>query len=326
MSNTDWIDRNEYPFASHYFQTQAGKLHYVDEGEGQPIVMIHGNPTWSFLYRKLIKRLSQNGQARFPHPGPDGTTSHSTKPASGQVAGYLPEGEGIGFRCIAPDHIGFGLSDKPVDWSYLPEEHAKNLAALIEHLGLKNVTLVVQDWGGPIGIDYALKHPENVSRLIVMNTWAWPVNRDPHYVMFSAFMGGPIGRLLIRKRNFFAKTFMRAAFGDKRKLTEAAHRHYLRALPTEEDRKGCHVFPKQIVASTPWLARLWNQISVLRDKPALFVWGMKDVAFREKELMRWQSAFPNSQTVRLATVGHFVQEEAPEELAHAVAAFLDKSQ
>lgn len=161
-----------------------------------------------------------------------------------------------------------------------------------------------------------------MARLIVMNTWAWPVNRDFHYVSFSAFMGGPIGRLLIKKRNFFAGTFMRAAFGDKSKLSEKAHQHYLRALPTAEDRMGCYIFPKQIVDSTPWLEQLWNKIGVLKDKPALFVWGMKDVAFREKELRRWQSALPNSRTVLLPSVGHFVAEEAPEELGQAAAAFL----
>lgn len=284
--DTDWIDRNDYPFASHHFQTAAGKLHYVDEGEGQPVVMIHGNPTWSFLYRKLIKKLSPK------------------------------------YRCIAPDHLGFGLSDKPEDWTYLPEDHAKNLAALIDSLGLKNVTLVMQDWGGPIGMHYAVTHPENVARLVVMNTWAWPVNRDPHYVMFSAFMGGPIGRALIRKRNFFAGTMMRTMFGDQSKLDRAAHEHYLRALPTAETRKGCYVFPKQIVASSAWLEQLWGKIPILKNKPALFVWGMKDIAFREKELQRWLGAFPNSRTVRLDNAGHFVQEEAPEELAHAVASFL----
>lgn len=286
MTNTDWIDRNEYPFTSRYFQADAGRMHYVDEGSGEAVVMVHGNPAWSFLYRNLIKEL--RGQ----------------------------------FRCIAPDHLGFGLSDKPESWSYLPEDHAQNLTALILELDLKNITLVVHDWGGPIGLHYALMHPENVKRLVVLNTWAWPVSRDPHYVLFSAFMGGPIGRWLIKKRNFFAGTFMRAAFGDKSRLTEAAHQHYLRALPTAAARKGCYVFPKQIVASTPWLAHLWSKISVLRDKPALFVWGMKDVAFREKELQRWQAALPRSRTVKLPTVGHFVPEEAPQELAQAVHAFL----
>ncbi len=286
MRDTDWIDRNEYPFAPHFFQTPAGKLHYVDEGSGEVIVMLHGNPAWSFLYRKLIKRLA-------PH-----------------------------YRCIAPDHIGFGLSDKPADWSYLPEEHAKNFAALVEHLGLKDITLVMGDWGGPIGMHYAVSHPENVKRLIVTNTWAWPVDKDFHYVAFSAFMGGPIGRFLIRHFNFFVNSFMRVAFGDKRKLDAHAHRHYKDALPTAASRKGCYVFPKQIIASTAWLESIWCKMGELKDKPTLFVWGMRDVAFREKELLRWQSALPNSHTVRLATVGHFVPEEAAEELGKAVAEFL----
>ena len=288
MSRTNLIDREEYPFESHYFQVPAGNLHYVDEGSGPPIVMIHGNPTWSFLYRKLIKRLR-------------------------------PE-----YRCIAMDHLGFGLSDKPEDWSYLPRDHATNLTALIEGLGLKNITLVVQDWGGPIGLSYAVAHPENIARIVIMNTWAWPVNRDPYYIAFSGFMGGPIGRMLIRRYNFFAKSIMRQAFGDKHKLSAAAHEHYLLALATPEDRTGCFVFPKQIIKSTPWLAQIWENISVLNKIPKLIVWGMKDIAFREKELKRWERAFPDARTIRLDSVGHFVQEESPDELADAVVAFLEK--
>lgn len=286
MNNISWIDRKEYPFAPHRFEVSAGSLHYVDEGEGQPVVMIHGNPTWSFLYRHLIKSLRSE------------------------------------YRCVAMDHIGFGLSDKPKKWSYFPEDHAINLTQFIEGLELKNVTLAVQDWGGPIGLSYAVSHPKNVSRLIIMNSWAWPVNRDPYYIAFSGFMGGPMGRMLIRRFNFFAKSIMRQAFGDKSKLTTAAHQHYLKALPTPGDRQGCLVFPKRIIDSTPWLDRIWNHISVLRDKPTLIVWGMKDIAFREKELNRWEQAFPDARTVRLESVGHFVQEEAPDQLAEAVAAFL----
>ena len=285
MSNTDWIDRNEYPFASHYFQTAAGRMHYVDEGSGEAIVMLHGNPAWSFLYRKLIKKLSPK------------------------------------YRCIAPDLIGFGLSDKPFDWSYLPEEHAKNVTALIEHLGVKDITLVVNDWGGPIGMQYAVTHPDNIKRLIVLNTWAWPVDDDFHYTSFSAMMGGPVGRFLIRHFNFFVNSFMRVAFGDKSKLSKSAHAHYQRALPTAASRKGCYVFPRQIIASTPWLQTVWDRIGVLEDKPTLFVWGMKDVAFREQELRQWQCALPNSIALHLGTVGHFVAEEAPEELGEAVAGF-----
>jgi haloalkane dehalogenase len=286
MSNTDWIDRAEYPFESHHFEVAAGNLHYVDEGSGPPIVMVHGNPTWSYLYRKLIKRLR-------------------------------PE-----YRCVAMDHLGFGLSDKPKDWSYLPADHARNLTALIEGLGLQHITLAVQDWGGPIGLSYAVAHPENIARIIIMNTWAWPVNRDPYYIAFSGFVGGPIGRMLIRRYNFFARTIMRQAFGDKHKLTLAAHAHYLRALAAPEDRTGCLVLPKQIIGSTPWLGRLWDNISTLNGKPKLIVWGMKDIAFREKELKRWERTFPEARSIRLSSVGHFVQEEAPDALAEAVVPFL----
>ena len=286
MTNTDWINRQEYPFESHTFDVPAGRLHYVDEGSGPPIVMVHGNPTWSYLYRHLIKRLRSE------------------------------------YRCVALDHLGFGLSDKPQDWSYLPADHAANLTTLIEGLGLRNITLVVQDWGGPIGLSYAVAHPENVARLIIMNTWAWPVNRDPYYIAFSGFVGGPIGRLLIRRYNFFAKTIMRQAFGDKRKLTAAAHEQYLAALATPEDRKGCYVFPRQIIGSTPWLGRLWDNIATLKGKPKLIVWGMKDIAFREKELKRWEATCPEARVVRLGSVGHFVQEEAPDELAGATVHFL----
>jgi haloalkane dehalogenase len=286
MTDTNWIDRQEYPFESRYFEVPAGRLHYIDEGVGSPIVMVHGNPTWSFLYRYLIKRLR-------------------------------PE-----YRCIALDHIGFGLSDKPTGWSYRPEDHAQNLEAFIKSLDLKNITLVLQDWGGPIGLSYAVAYPDNVSRIILLNTWAWPVNRDLHYIGFSFFMGGPIGRLLIRRFNFFARTLLRQAFGDKSKLSDAVHEHYLRPLDAPEDRKGCLVFPKQIIAATPWLGQLWNNLSALKDKPKLFVWGMKDIAFRGKELKRWEHVFPEARSVRLRTVGHFVQKEAPDEMAEAVVSFL----
>jgi len=137
------------------------------------------------------------------------------------------------------DHIGFGLSDKPPGWTYRPQDHARNLVALIEALDLKDITLVVQDWGGPIGLSYAINHPENVKRLVIMNTWMWPVNRDWYYIAFSGFTGGPIGRFLIKRFNFFTRVIMRQAYGDKTKLTEHIHRHYLKPLEVSEERKGC---------------------------------------------------------------------------------------
>ena len=286
-TNTDnWIDRDEYPFQSHRLNLEMGTMHYLDEGEGEPVVMVHGNPTWSFLYRHLINQLT---------------------PAC---------------RCMAMDHIGFGLSDKPADWTYLPAAHARNLETLIKTLELQDITLIVQDWGGPIGLSYAVNYPENVKRLIILNTWMWPVDDDWYYRAFSRFMGGGVGRFLIRRFNFFARTIMRQAFGDKSQLTKPVHRHYLKPLENRDERKGCWMFPDQIIGSTEWLNELWVRRDLLTDKQVLIAWGMKDIAFREKELNRWIELFPDAQIHRLEGVGHYVQEEAPEELGSAVEEFL----
>ncbi len=289
MVDTGWIDREEYPFESHFFDVPAGRLHYVDEGSGQPVVMVHGNPAWSFLYRDLVKRLR------------------------------------VGYRCIAVDHLGFGLSGKPEEWSYLPEDHGANLTALIDGLGLKNITLVVQDWGGPIGLSYAVTHPENVARIVILNTWAWPVDREPYYLAFRALVGGSIGRMLIRRYNFFARTLMPLLFADRRKLSDAVHEHYLRPLADPEDRTGCLVLPKQVTGSSSWLGRIRDGLPALAARPVLIVWGMKDIAFREKELNRWERTFPGARSIRLSFAGHFVQEEAPDELAYAIGSFLEET-
>lgn len=288
MQESGWIDKKEYPFESHFLQLEMGKMHYVDEGSGEPIVMVHGNPTWSFLYRHLIKGLSKR------------------------------------YRCIAVDHIGFGLSDKPWNWSYYPEDHAKNLKLLIEKLDLKGITLVVQDWGGPIGLSYAVNSPDNVKRLIIMNTWMWSVKGDPYYERFSKFMGGPIGRFLIKRFNFFVRVIMKKAMGDPAKLTAPVHRHYFKALERPEERKGCWTFPKRIIDSSDWLALLWSQRDKIKDKPSLILWGMKDIAFREQELNRWISLSSDSKVIKYDDTGHFVQEEKGSELCPVIEEFLRK--
>ncbi|MFQ5708651.1 MAG: alpha/beta fold hydrolase [bacterium] len=283
-----WINREAYPFQSNFLDLSMGKMHYVDEGQGEPIVMLHGNPTWSFLYRHLIKGLSQN------------------------------------YRCVAPDYIGFGLSDKPETWSYLPEDHAENFKALIEELDLKEITLVVQDWGGPIGLSYAVGKPKNVKRLIIMNTWMWSVKGDPHFARFSGLIGGSVGHFLIRRFNFFARVVMKQAFADKSRLPKSAHEHYLRPLKHPNDRKGCAVFPRQIIGSSDWLDSLWSQRDKLKNKPTQILWGMKDIAFRAKELQTWRGLFENCKVIELAHVGHYVQEEMGSALSPLIADFLKR--
>lgn len=288
MMDISWIDRTEYPFKSNFIGLKMGKVHYVDEGNGEPIVMLHGNPTWSFLYRHLVKGLSSS------------------------------------YRCVAIDYIGFGLSDKPPNWSYLPQDHAKNIENLIKELELKDITLVVHDWGGPIGISYAVNHPENVKRLIIMNTWAWPVSNDEHFRWYSKFLGGRLGKLLVTRLRFLESFIMKKLTKNKKRFTKEVHRHYLKQFSSHKDRKGVWIFPKEIMGSTQWLETLWSQKERIHKIPALLVWGMKDMAFREKELHTWEGLFLKSKTVKFNNAGHYVQEEAGPDLLPIITKFLKK--
>jgi pimeloyl-ACP methyl ester carboxylesterase len=284
--STSWLDRTEYPFQSRFLSTPHGDMHYVDEGSGEVIVFVHGNPTWSFMYRHLIKHLRNE------------------------------------FRCIALDHLGFGLSDKPYDVSYLPQFHAANLERFIDTLGLKSITLVIHDWGGAIGMSYALNHPDNVIRLIVFNTSFWSVKGIKEAERFSRFFGGRVGRLLCRYLNVFPRVVIPYASGSKSKLTKSAHRHYIKPFPTPKSRKGTWVFPKAIIGESEWLATLWEKRDRLRDKPLQILWGLEDPAFQTRELVRWQNAYPNHETLTFAGVGHFVAEELGPEGAAPIEAFL----
>ena len=277
-----WLNINQYPFEDHFFKTEAGKIHYLDEGEGDAVVFIHGNPSWSFEFRNLIKELRNTN------------------------------------RCIAPDHLGFGLSDKPLNWSYRPKDHAKNLSELLNSLNLKNITLVVGDWGGPIGLSYAINNPEKIKNLVITNTWFWSVNNELYYQFFSKFAGGFVGRYLIKKSNFFAKYILNFLYGDKKRLTAEIHNHYLMPLINPKERKGNWTFPKEIIDSSKWLESIWNKCSVLKDKNVIIAWGMKDIAFREKELKRCIKAFPGAGVIRFQDAGHFLAEEKAIELIYEI--------
>ena len=153
-----------------------------------------------------------------------------------------------------------------------------------------------------------------MKNIVITNTWLWPVRNDWYYQMFSRFVGGKIGRFFIQKRNLFARDILKATFGDKKKLTKDIHNHFLMPLHDPEERKGNWVFPKQIIGASDWLETLWNNLDVLKSKNILIAWGLKDIAFREKELDRWIEAFPEAKVVRFSDAGHFVAEEKPDEL------------
>jgi haloalkane dehalogenase len=284
----DWINASEYPFQPHYLELEAGRMHYVDEGQGDPVLMVHGTPTWSFLYRHLIKGLS----------------SH--------------------YRVIAPDNLGFGLSDKPSGWSYRPQDHARNLTCLIEKLDLKGINLVVHDFGGPIGLSCAIEHPENVRRIVIFNTFLWSLRGDPAFERPSRMFNNAFGRFVYEQLNFSPEIMVRTAWGDKKKLTREIHRHYTRALPTSADRQGTWVFVQELLGSSDWYESLWDRRENIRAKPALILWGMKDIAFKEKELARMESLFTDVRTVRFPAAGHFLQDEEGPRIVPLVLDFLNE--
>lgn len=278
MGSPDWLDKEQYPFVPHLLDVGPGRMHYIDEGSGRPLVMLHGNPAWSFLYRHLIKGLSGD------------------------------------FRCVAPDLLGFGLSDKPRDWSYLPEEHARLVALLIDSLGLDDITFFVQDWGGPLGLSYALDHPERTRALVLFNTWMWSLKGDRYYERFSALMGGPVGRLAISSNTLF-RLLMGRLFGP-------GARQYIKPLQRRAGRRGCWTFPREIIGSNPWLASLWERREAIRRVPALILWGARDIAFRKRELARWRELLENHRAVVFEDTGHFVQEEKGAKLCPVIEEFL----
>jgi haloalkane dehalogenase len=274
-----WVPAELYPFEAHYADVGGARVHYVDEGSGPPLLLLHGNPTWSFLYRQIVVALREQ------------------------------------FRCIAPDHPGFGLSSAPSGCGYTAAEHARVLEQLILQLDLHDLTMMVQDWGGPIGFAVATTHPERFTRFVIGNTWAWP-RSDLATQVFSRVLGGPIGGYLIQQQNFFVEQILRRAFR-RTTLSDAEMNAYRGPFPTPESRRPVYVFPREILAARPWLGEIESRLPALRDRQALIVWPTKDPAFRIPERQRWQQIFPNHRVVVLEGAGHYIQEDAPDEIIAA---------
>jgi pimeloyl-ACP methyl ester carboxylesterase len=281
----EWLNREDFPFRSRYLDINGRRIHYVDEGSGAPLLMVHGTPTWSYLYRHLFRDLSRD------------------------------------YRVIAVDHPGFGLSDKPADGDYRPQALARNLEAVIDRLNLRDLTLVVHDFGGPIGLSYAIAHPDNVRALVLFNTWLWPL-RGTRAERVSRFMAGRIGRWLYTRANFSPRVLLQMAFADKRALTRDVHRHYLAPFPSPSTRVAPWTLATELIASSDWFASLFKDRERIAQMPALVLWGMKDPAFTPADLARWQTILRAARFVEFPEAGHFVQEEAPAAAIAEIRAFL----
>ncbi len=286
-----WVDRIGYPFRNRFAELPAGRVHYVDEGSGEPILFVHGTPTWSYEWRHLIAALR------------------------------------LRWRCIAPDLLGFGLSARPPGFAYTPEAHAEVLAALVERLGLERVTLVVHDYGGPIGLPLCLDQPARVRRLVLLNTWLWPLDDDPGLRRKGRLAASALGRFLYRRGNASLRLVMPQAYGDRRKLTPEIHRQYLAPFPAPDDRERVlWALARALLGSSAYYADLWRRRERLRGRPVLIVWGLKDPAFPPHHLARWEQLFgTGARVVRLPDAGHWPHEEAPEAVRQALMGFLESS-
>jgi haloalkane dehalogenase len=269
-----------FPFESRFLPIDGHVVHYIDEGHGPTLLFFHGNPTSSFLYRDIVLRL----RCRF--------------------------------RCVAFDYPGFGLSAARKGYDYKPSSHARVATELIDRLGIARFSLMVQDWGGPIGLAVAVQRPEAVRGVVIGNSWAWPVDGDPHFERFSKLMGGPLGGFAIRRCNAFVNVILPS--GVQRKLAPEVVAAYRQPFPTFESREPLHVFPREILGSSDFLRGVESGLAQLRSRPVLLLWGARDPVFRSQERERFEKLFPLHKTIMLENASHYIQEDAPEQIVLAI--------
>lgn len=267
--------RQQYPFAANFADTHGKRMHYVEEGKGTPVLMLHGNPTWSFFYRNVIKALS----------------GHK--------------------RCIAPDHIGCGLSEKPRDRSYYNlEQHIDNIEALCNHLHLNEFDLMVHDWGGAIGFGLAARMPERVRRLVVLNTAAFPARQIP--MRIAACRIPLIGRFMVEKCNAFARaaqymTTVKTLPGPVRRAFIYPYRKVPERVAVSRFVEDIPMKPEH--PSYALLESIGNSLAQHADKPMLICWGLKDWCFTPFFLSEWIRRFPMAQVVEAQRAGHYLLED-----------------
>ncbi len=288
------FDQRLFPFERHYFDRGDGvRMHYVDEGQGPPVVCVHGNPTWSFYYRNVILALQDD------------------------------------HRVIAPDHVGMGLSDKPDDahYAYTLQARVDDLTRFIDSLRLNEpLTLVVHDWGGMIGFAWAVQHPEQVAKLVVLNTGAFPLPEDKKFPWPLALTRTPLGALLVRGGNAFSLAATRMAMthnqmpADVRRAYTAPYDSWANRIATLRFVQDIPLQPGapgfDIVKDTE------AQLHKLAHLPMLIGWAGRDFVFDDAFLRVWQKHFPQAEVLYFENAGHYVLEDAAAELVPRIAAFI----
>lgn len=283
---------DEYPFASHFLDVGGQRYHYIDEGQGAPLLMVHGNPTWSFAWRHLIRDLSRD------------------------------------HRVLAVDHIGCGLSDKPRNYPYRLAQHIANLRHFIEQLDLTDITLCAHDWGGAIGMGAAGQRPDRFSRFILCNTAAFRSSYIPLRINVCRIPG--LGAWGVRGLNLFSRAALRMAVMKRERMTPAVRAGYLAPYDSWNHRIAVHRFVLDIPMqprhpSYATLSEVERQLERFMRHPVLLVWGERDWCFTPAFLLEFQRRFPWAQTLRIPDAGHYVFEDAHEVMLPRIRDFLSSS-
>lgn len=284
--------RQEYPFESHFYDVGDGvRMHYLDEGprSDEAVLMLHGNPTWSFYFRNVVQALRGR------------------------------------MRCIVPDHVGMGLSDKPAKYPYQLARRIGDVQKLIAHLGLKRIHLVVHDWGGAIGMGVATRAADATGRIVILNTAAFPDENIPGRI--SVCRWPVIGSLLVRGFNGFAGPAVSMAV--TKPLPPAVREGFLAPYRSWADRVAVHQFVRDIPMepehpTLPLLQQIGVDLAWLKAKPALIGWGGKDFCFNDHFFERWKQFLPQAETEYYDDAGHYVLEDAREQLVPRIAEFLQR--
>jgi cis-3-alkyl-4-acyloxetan-2-one decarboxylase len=284
--------RTEYPFESHFFDVGDGvRMHYLDEGPrtDEAVLMLHGNPTWSFMFRNVVQALRG------------------------------------GMRCIVPDHIGMGLSDKPANYPYQLARRVGDVQQLIAHLGLKRIHLIVHDWGGAIGMGVATRAADATGKIVLLNTAAFPDENIPGRIAICRWPA--IGALIVRGFNGFAGPAVSMAV--TKPLSPEVRAGYLAPYRSWADRVAVHQFICDVPMtpdhpSLPILQQIGTDLAWLKAKPVLIGWGGKDFCFTEHFFERWKQLLPQAETEYYADAGHYVLEDERERLIPRIAEFLGR--
>jgi cis-3-alkyl-4-acyloxetan-2-one decarboxylase len=287
----------EYPFTGHYLDLDGLRYHYLDEGSGEPVIMVHGNPSWSFYYRNLVLALRDR------------------------------------YRCIVPDHIGCGFSDKPGDdrYDYTLARRVDDLERLVDHLGLsEKITLVLHDWGGMIGMAYAVRHPERIKRLVLLNTAAFHLPEEKRFpYALKLCRNTRLGAFLVRGCNAFS---LAASFvGCKRNpLPAKLRRAYRLPYDSWQNRIATLRFVQDIPLAVgdrnyELVSAVAAGLAQFGDLPMAIFWGELDFVFDCSFLAEWQRRFPKAEVHRYPDAGHYILEDAAAEVVPLIRAFLDRT-